>query len=177
MDTMAPIRPTAQLPPVQRPPVPGSLVPGSPVPGSPVRGSAVQRPRCISLAAGPAAAAEARSQVRAAICAWDVPVDSSVAVLLTSELVTNAIRHEPGENIMVVITCSCGQLRVDVHDTSWSLPVPVDSPADAEAGRGLMLVTSLSTEWGFYRTPAGKAVYFTLAFRADPGEGDESSPQ
>jgi anti-sigma regulatory factor (Ser/Thr protein kinase) len=147
MDTMAPIRPT------------------------------VQRPRRISLTAGPAAAAEARSQVRAAICAWDVPVDPSVAVLLTSELVTNAISHELGETVMLVITCICGQLRVDVHDTSWSLPVPVDAPADAETGRGLMLVTSLSTEWGFYRTAAGKAVYFTLEFQADLDEGDDRSPQ
>jgi hypothetical protein len=30
-----------------------------------------------------------------------------------------------------------------------------------------MLVASLSDEWGFYRTPAGKAVYFTLDFPAD----------
>ena len=37
-------------------------------------------------------------------------------------------------------------------------------PSDAEAGRGLMLVASMSTDWGFYRTVAGKAVYFTLAF-------------
>ena len=68
MDTMAPIRPT------------------------------VQRPRRISLTAGPAAAAEARSQVRAAIYAWDVPVDPSVAVLLTSELVTNAISARGGRD-------------------------------------------------------------------------------
>ena len=60
MDTMAPLRPT------------------------------LQRPRRISLTAGPAAAAEARSQIRAAICAWVVPVDSSVAVLLTSELTSFA---------------------------------------------------------------------------------------
>jgi anti-sigma regulatory factor (Ser/Thr protein kinase) len=155
MDTMAPTRPTVQRPTVQ--------------------GPTVHHPRCISLAAGPPAAAEARSQVRAAICAWGVPVDPSVAVLLTSELVTNAIRHEPGENLMVVISCSCGQLRVDVHDTSWSLPAPEDAPADAEAGRGLMLVTSLSTEWGFYRTPAGKAVYFTLAFQADLDEATQAA--
>jgi anti-sigma regulatory factor (Ser/Thr protein kinase) len=157
MDTMAPIRPTVQRPTVQRP--------------------AVQRPRGISLAAGPAAAAEARSQVRAAICAWDVPVDPAVAVLLTSELVTNAIRHETGGNIVLIITSACGQLRVDVHDTSWSMPVPVDAPADAETGRGLMLVASLSTDWGCYRTPAGKAVYFTLAFQADLDEGDDRSLQ
>jgi anti-sigma regulatory factor (Ser/Thr protein kinase) len=147
MDTMAPISPT------------------------------VQRPRRISLTAGPAAAAEARRQVRAAICAWDIPVDPSVAVLLTSELVTNAISHEAGEMVMLVVTCACGQLRVDVHDTSWSLPVPVDVPVDAEAGRGLMLVASLSAEWGFYRTPAGKAVYFTLAFQADLDDGDDRSPR
>jgi anti-sigma regulatory factor (Ser/Thr protein kinase) len=147
MDTMAPIRPT------------------------------VQRPRRISLTAGPTAAAEARSQVQAVICAWDVPVDAPVAVLLTSELVTNAIRHEAGETIMLVITCARGQLRVDVHDTSRSLPMPVDAPGDAETGRGLMLVSSLSTDWGFYRTRAGKAVYFTLGFQADIDEPDDRSPQ
>ena len=128
----------------------------------------VQRPRRIALAAGPAAPAEARRQVRAAIDAWDVPVDPEVAVLLTSELVTNAIRHEPGETVLLTITCVCGQLRVDVRDTSCSVPVPADAPPDAEAGRGLMLVASLSADWGCHRTPAGKAVYFTLAFPNDP---------
>jgi anti-sigma regulatory factor (Ser/Thr protein kinase) len=147
METMAPIRPT------------------------------VRRPHRISLPAGPAAAAQARGQVRAVICAWDVPVDPAVAVLLTSELVTNAITHEAGETVMLVITCARGKLRVDVHDTSCAVPMPVDAPADAEAGRGLMLVASLSTEWGFYRTPAGKAVYFTLAFQADLDESDNRRPQ
>jgi anti-sigma regulatory factor (Ser/Thr protein kinase) len=116
------------------------------------------------LTAGPAAPAEARRQVQAAIRAWDVPIDSDVAVLLTSELVTNAIRHEAGGTVTLVITGSCGRLRVEVHDTSRFLPVLVDAPADAEAGRGLMLVATLSAEWGFYRTPSGKAVYFTLGF-------------
>jgi anti-sigma regulatory factor (Ser/Thr protein kinase) len=119
----------------------------------------------VRLTAQPAAAAEARSQVLAAIRAWHVPVDPGVAVLLTSELVTNAIGHEAGHTITLAITCSYGQLRVDVHDTSRSLPVLVETPADAETGRGLMLVATLSDTWGIYRTPAGKAVYFTLAFQ------------
>src|ERR1022692_1637735 len=127
---------------------------------APIRAT-VQRPRRISLTAGPAAAAEARSQVRAAICAWDIPVDPTAAV----------------ETVMLVISCARGQLRVDVHDTSWSVPVLVDAPADAETGRGLMLVASMSTDWGFYRTPAGKAVYFMLAFQVDPVEGDDRSPR
>ena len=124
----------------------------------------------VRLTAGPAAAAEARRQVQAAIRAWDIPVDLDVAVLLTSELVTNAIRHEVTGIIMLAITCSCGQLRVDVHDTSRALPMLVDAPVDAETGRGLMLVTTLSAEWGFFRTPAGKAVYFTLTFQPDAAE-------
>ena len=124
----------------------------------------VQRPRRISLANRPAAAAEARRQVLAATFAWDIPVDLDVAVLLTSELVTNAIRHEAGETITLTITCVCGQLRVDVHDTSRTTPVIMDAEVDAEAGRGLMLVASLSTDWGVQRTRSGKAVYFTLEF-------------
>jgi anti-sigma regulatory factor (Ser/Thr protein kinase) len=143
---------------------------------APTRPTVLHRHR-VPLTAGPAAAAEARGQVRAAICTWDVPVDPSVAILLTSELVTNAIKHEAGETIMLAITCSCDQLRVDVHDTSCSLPMPVDAPADAETGRGLMLVASLSAEWGYHRTRAGKSVYFTLAFKPDLYSGDEPGPQ
>ncbi len=121
--------------------------------------------RRIRLTTGPAAAGEARSQVQGAIRAWDVPVDPSVAILLTSELVTNAIRHEAGETITLAITCSCGQFRVDVHDTSCFFPVLGGAAADEETGRGLMLVDTLSAKWGCYRTPSGKAVYFTLVFQ------------
>ena len=126
----------------------------------------------VRLTASPAAAGEARSQVRAAIRAWDIPVEEDIAVLLTSELVTNAIGHEAGESITLAVTCSFGQLRVDVYDTSRTFPVLVDAAADAEAGRGLMLVASLSASWGICRTPAGKAVYFTLAFEPGLPGGD-----
>jgi anti-sigma regulatory factor (Ser/Thr protein kinase) len=121
----------------------------------------------VRLTAGPAAAAEARRQVKAVICAWDCPVDQDIAVLLTSELVTNAIRHQAGAAVTVAISFAFGQLRVEVHDPSHSLPVLVDASVDAEAGRGLMLVATLSASWGMYRTPAGKAVYFTLACQPD----------
>jgi anti-sigma regulatory factor (Ser/Thr protein kinase) len=139
MDTMTPIRPVSQQ----------------------------QQLRHVSLTAGLAAPAQARTEVRAAICAWDLPVDQSVAALLISELVTNAIRHATGPTIVLDLSRACDRLRVDVHDTSDALPIPMEVPTDGEAGRGLMLVASLSDEWGFYRTPAGKAVYFTLDFPAD----------
>ncbi|HLX50762.1 MAG TPA: ATP-binding protein [Streptosporangiaceae bacterium] len=143
---------------------------------APTRPIVLHRHR-VPLAAGPAAPAQARGQVRAAICTWDVPVDPDVAILLTSELVTNAITHEVGETIMLAISCSGNHLRVDVHDSSCALPVPEDAPVDAETGRGLMLVNSLSSEWGCYRTPTGKAVYFTLAFESAPGENGDFAPR
>jgi anti-sigma regulatory factor (Ser/Thr protein kinase) len=117
----------------------------------------------VSLVATPAAPAQARRHVRAAIESWQVAADPYVAALLTSELVTNAIMHTAG-TVRLFVTCSCEHLRVYVHDTSRDWPVPLDPPAEAEDGRGLMLVGSLSTDWGWHRTSEGKAVYFTLAF-------------
>ena len=121
--------------------------------------------RRIRLAAGPAAAAQARRHVRAAITAWHIPVDPDTAALLTSELVTNAIRHASDEHeaIELVVSWAAGLLRVEVHDGSRSAPAQVHALPYAEAGRGLMLLDSLSSGWGYRETARGKAVYFTLA--------------
>ena len=172
MDTMAPTHP-AEL---QESTSPAKLQKQACPTGlqKPIRPTALQK-RCVSLTAAPTAPCIARGQVQATIAAWDIPVDTSVAILLTSELVTNAVMHEAGETINLVITYGYGQLGVDVHDTSCELPVPVDGPPDAETGRGLVLVASLSSSWGYYRTPTGKAVYFTLAL-AD-GSGEDETPE
>ena len=125
------------------------------------------RARHVPLTTGLAAVAEARTQVRAIVHAWQVPVDAYVAALLTSELVTNAVRNEADPTVMLDVTCSAARLRVDVHDTSRAMPAPADAPADAETGRGLIIVGALADEWGFYATPDGKTVYFTLAFQSE----------
>jgi hypothetical protein len=126
----------------------------------------------VRLTPGPAAAAHARREVRAAISAWNVAVDADVAVLLTSDLVTSAILscwQEPagqqtaGVRVTLGIRYAAGQLRVEAHDTGRVLPTAAEVPPDAEAGPGLALVARLSADWGSYRTPAGKVVYFTLA--------------
>jgi anti-sigma regulatory factor (Ser/Thr protein kinase) len=122
------------------------------------------RVRHVPLPTGLAAVAQAREQVRAIVVAWQVPVDPYAVALLTSELVTNAVRYEDSPAVMLDIACSCGQLRIDVHDSSRAMPAPADVPADAETGRGLIIVAALADEWGFYATPGGKAVYFALTF-------------
>ena len=120
------------------------------IPGLPVR-----------LTAGPAAVAEARRQVRAALDLWRAPVDPDIAVLLASDLVTNAIRHQPGGTITLGVRCAPGGFRVDVHGS-------VD--VHGAIGPDLILVRTLSDEWGCYPTPAGQAVYFTLAGQRDGGD-------
>jgi hypothetical protein len=108
----------------------------------------------LTLTAGQAAAA-ARREVRAAIRAWDVPVDPSIAVLLTGDLVANALRHQTGSAIELVVSYAHGQLQVDVYDTSPAVALPADR---------VTLLTLLSTSWGYYRAPNGRAGYFTLIF-------------
>ena len=127
------------------------------------------------LIPGPAAASVARAHLRAAISSWRLPVDMDVAVLLVSELVANAIIHgDEGARILAAVTmrvrCSGGELRVEVHDRSRNIPVPasLEVPDDSETGRGLMLVDTLAAEWGYYLTPGGKAVYFTLPLQDSP---------
>jgi len=119
--------------------------------------------RRILMTRRPAAAAEARGQVRAIIGAWELPVDPDIAVLLTSDLVTHAIVSWDSETITLAVRCSRDQLRVDVYDTSLPLPMAVDEQARA----GLALVASLAAEWGSFLTFTGKAMYFALAFQAD----------
>ncbi len=123
----------------------------------------------IRLPAHPASAAAARRHVEAVIRARDLDIDAYVAALLVSELITNALRHglREDETIQLVITSAENWMRVSVHDSSQSEPVPMHAPLDAEEGRGLTLLANLSASWGFQRTATGKAVYFTLKAEAD----------
>jgi anti-sigma regulatory factor (Ser/Thr protein kinase) len=144
--------------------------------------------KTIQLPASARAAGAAREHVRRCTRAWNAvsaatraaneimhvsadapsarPISddcTETAILLTSEMVTNALVH--GESpVTVAVSWHGEQLRVEVHDRSRYLPTPwpVRMAPDDEAGRGLLLVDTLATDWGFYRTPGGKAVYFTL---------------
>jgi anti-sigma regulatory factor (Ser/Thr protein kinase) len=188
MTPMAPTRPI-------RPPDPTTTTAAAPgLAAANGADAGVRLCRVVRLASRLSAVAAARTEVEAAIGAWCVAVDPDVAILLTSELVTNAVTHATArtrrnggaarrgfaaEAVVLVIAADDAGLRVDVHDGSGDLPVLADCPADpdAETGRGLLLVTSLSAEWGFYRTPGGKAVYFTLEAQPDVHRNVIGAPQ
>jgi hypothetical protein len=137
-------------------------------------GPAELHQRRVRLAREPRAAAEARIQARAVLATWKVPVDSDVAVLLTSDLVTNAITRGAGKMVTVAFRCSSERLRVDVYDSSRSAAPDAEDWGDDP---GLALVSRLADEWGAFRTPAGNAAYFSLSLKAGLPPGDHDGPE
>lgn len=136
------------------------------------------RHRRVRLELGPAAAAYACGHVRAAISAWSIPVNPAVAILLTSDLVINAVTNGADETITLGIRASAGQFRVEVHDASVTGDSWETADADADAERGLLLAAIMAADWGHYRTPAGRAVYYVLAFdpqATTPSQGSAAS--
>jgi anti-sigma regulatory factor (Ser/Thr protein kinase) len=111
-------------------------------------------------------AAEAQSVTQArtliAVRLHDLPAESSeVVLLLTSEFVTNAVRHGTGP-VGVHVAWGSGGVRVEVEDQSPGRPVVPAIDPDALNGRGLILVKSLFSGWGVLRGGTGKTVWFTL---------------
>lgn len=140
------------------------------VPARPQRFSLVCQEHA-DLPADPRAVTKARGLVRDAIRAWGLPAEgdvADVAFLLTSEVVTNAVTHgseSASATIRLSVDGARGRLLVEVDDTSFDPPVVRDDPlSDSEHGRGMLLVDTLASAWGYRFTPTGKTVYFTLAF-------------
>lgn len=85
-----------------------------------------------------------------------------VAVLLTSEVVTNAVVHADSA-VEVTLRRSAGALQVAVRDQCPRLPVLSPPVGLQESGRGLVLVNEMADVWGTEPTGAGKIVWFQLA--------------
>ena len=83
------------------------------------------------------------------------------ALLLTSELVTNAVLHAGGE-IRVLVIGDDRRIRVTVEDTSETPPLRREAAEGAVSGRGLCLVAELAEHWGVDLRDGGKAVWFEL---------------
>jgi anti-sigma regulatory factor (Ser/Thr protein kinase) len=87
-----------------------------------------------------------------------IPVDAfDTAALLTSELVTNSVRHSGSDWVEVAITLGIDVLRIEVSDQNRQTIRP-RTPA-VDGGWGLTLVGELATRWGIERQRGGKTIW------------------
>jgi anti-sigma regulatory factor (Ser/Thr protein kinase) len=113
----------------------------------------------------------ARFHVRAALGFHGLDEFTEDAVAITSELVTNAIRHVCGDGTETVgITLSHTRhpeaVTVVVSDSSPEGPAMREVPTGSERGRGLRIVQALSAHWGWRPEEGGKAIFAILAKEA-----------
>jgi anti-sigma regulatory factor (Ser/Thr protein kinase) len=131
-------------------------------------------PRHSSLLLGalPSAVPCARLHARQVLWEWGLSGIAETAELLLSELVTNAVQAARVTYRPVNVRLSANRARVliEVWDSNVQPPVPrvleEDVPAlDAEGGRGLFLVETLSERWGWYptRNPVGKVTWCEIS--------------
>ena len=83
------------------------------------------------------------------------------AVLLVSELATNAVIHAR-TRFTVVVDVDPGCVRVEVHDGSPARPVPRNPDPLAPNGRGLQIVGNTAARWGTDALSSGKSVWFEI---------------
>jgi len=138
--------------------------------GTAVTGAAEERGwwlRQVVLPATEPAAGLARQTTREAVAAWRLAGLADEAVLLVSELVTNAIQHAGADGSPTVLRLEFDGdwLRIEVHDASPHVPQPRVPDRLDESGFGLMLVDELAAKWGVQHTAAGKAVWAELDTR------------
>jgi PAS domain S-box-containing protein len=110
-----------------------------------------------TLPRDPSAAALARRAVEAEAGELSA-AQLDVARLLVSELVTNAVRHGAGEEVVLALQVDASCARFEVHDAGNQQPTRRE-PRGAEGGYGLNLVATLASRWGA-DTDAG--VWFEL---------------
>lgn len=111
--------------------------------------------------------ASARGFVRDTLQGWALGEVVDDAVVLTSELVTNAVVHAGGPAVLRLLLpgpspSGPGALRVEVADVSTHAPRPRRADDEDTHGRGLELISGLADRWGWHREGPGKRIWCEL---------------
>jgi len=128
---------------------------------------------CVSEHDEPAAAAlsieddvravhQARTFTRITLAALALPESlARDAILLVSEMVTNAIVHGRGP-IQLRLRRAREHLLIEVSDTATAVPRKLRPTSSDAHGRGLQLVAIMADEWGTRPIRDGKSVWCEL---------------
>ncbi|MFF3334299.1 SpoIIE family protein phosphatase [Streptomyces sp. NPDC002888] len=157
-------RPTSALPPHQRSEQVGQAPQHA---DSRSRSSVITARAAASFEPVGRSVATARSFVRDTLQGWGFGDVVDDAVVLTSELVTNAVVHA-GTHADVLCLRGDDGVRIEVADRYPEREIPLQGSAvtmgnlDREGGRGLQLCAAIAGRWGVEYTPTHKQVWFQL---------------
>jgi anti-sigma regulatory factor (Ser/Thr protein kinase) len=84
------------------------------------------------------------------------------AELVESELATNAVRHSQSA-FRLSVRQEDGVVRLSVQDAGQSPPRPRKASPEDHGGRGISIVGSVATSWGYDPLDDGKVVWAELA--------------
>jgi serine phosphatase RsbU (regulator of sigma subunit)/anti-sigma regulatory factor (Ser/Thr protein kinase) len=131
----------------------------------------VSKEACEFFDPEPAAVSRARGFARDTLFKWGIssPLGDD-AVLLISELVTNAVLHA-GTRARLTLRLNAGALEAEVADAHPARMLPDPPQFDAnlpERRRGLVLPTALARTWGVTYTATEKTVWFRLPTDSGP---------
>jgi hypothetical protein len=133
----------------------------------------------LELGALPTAAPCARLHTTLVLWEWHLDALAQTAGLVVSELVSNAVQASAGLTgsrfaghwapgtppVRVWLSADDHRVVIQIWDGSDRPPVPQPVEPEADSGRGLLLVGSLSAEWGCYmpEKSSGKVVWAVVA--------------
>ncbi|HEX7162641.1 MAG TPA: ATP-binding protein, partial [Trebonia sp.] len=132
------------------------------------------------LSALPTAVSCARAHTTAMLAEWGLPDLRDDAETVVSELATNAfLASVPREDappawdsgptlIRLWLLSDVSRLFIVVWDAVRRPPVPVGAAELDEHGRGLLLVSALSSRWGYYERPGTAGKFTWVEFKRGP---------
>ena len=120
--------------------------------------------KALMLGAITASPRTARVAARSLLAEWGLTKLAESVELVVGELVTNAVcasmEHEMPYSVGFRISASGSTVLIEVWDDDPRVPVMQELvEADSENGRGLLLVASTSTRWGWKNLRRGKVVW------------------
>lgn len=106
----------------------------------------------------------ARVAARSLLAEWDLAKLAESVELVVGELVTNAVcasmEHDMPYPVGFRISASGSTVLIEVWDDDPRVPIMQEPlEPDSENGRGLLLVSSISTRWGWKKLQRGKVVW------------------
>ncbi|MBD0837336.1 ATP-binding protein [Streptomyces sp. TRM68416] len=116
----------------------------------------------MQLTVGEHSARHIRRIVRSLLDSWELPELYDAAALGVTELVSNVVRHVPDRRCRVLVLRQGAGVRVEVADGVDQPPLlGLGLAAEAEGGRGLVLLDAVASKWGVdRRSGGGKTVWF-----------------